>query len=143
MNILKKDKLPNRKYVFTSLHPRLGNPRISRSENKIFYFLILIFLLALFLRVFNLGSIPVGFHNDEVDAGYVGKFLILHGRDTSGNVMSLAFNKFGDFRPTGLFYLTGISEVLFGTNEFAARLPAAFFWGANCFPAVFSCFGYF
>ncbi len=89
------------------------------------------------MRTFKLGSIPVGFHNDEVDVGYVGKFLILNGRDPAGNFLPLAFNKFEDFRPTGLFYLTGVFELVFGTNEFAARLPTALFGALTVFPLFF------
>lgn len=85
----------------------------------------LIFLLAFVLRVYDLGSVPWGFHNDEVDVGYVGKYLIQNGHDPAGNFLPLAFNKYGDFRPTGLFYLAGISQLVFSSNEFAVRFPAA------------------
>lgn len=99
--------------------------------------LLAIFLLALTLRLYALGSIPSGFHNDEVDVGYVGKFLILHGRDPAGNILPLAFNKYGDFRPTGLFYLAGISQLIFGSSEFAVRLPTALFGALTVFPLFF------
>ena len=109
-------------------------------ENFFKYLIIAIFALALLLRLFRLGEIPDGFHNDEVDVGYVGKFLVLHLRDPVGNFLPLAFDKFGDYRPTGLFYLTGISEVIFGTNVFAARLSIAFFGALTVFPLYFLAF---
>lgn len=87
----------------------------------------LIFLLALALRTWSLVSVPRGFHNDEVDVGYVGKYLILNGRDPAGNFLPLAFNKYQDFRPTGLFYLSGISQLVLGSNEFAVRFVTALF----------------
>ena len=99
--------------------------------------LLLIFFLALFLRLIFLGSVPAGFHNDEVDVGYVGKFIVLNGKDPAGNILPLAFNKFGDFRPTGLFYLAGISQLIFGSNEFAVRLPTALFGALTVFPLFF------
>ena len=74
--------------------------------------LLLIFLLALAVRLLALSDVPFGFHNDEVDVGYVGKFILLNGRDPAGNILPLAFNKYGDFRPTGLFYLAGISQFI-------------------------------
>lgn len=95
-----------------------------------------IFLLALILRVFELGSVPNGFHGDEVDVGYEGKYIVMHGVDTYGNKLPLSFDRFGDFRPTGIFYLAGISEMVFGTNEFAVRFPAAIF-GALSVIALF------
>lgn len=70
--------------------------------------LFLIFLLAFFLRLYHLDQIPSGFHNDEVDVGYVGKFIILHGHDPAGNFLPLAFNKFGDWRPTGAVLFCGV-----------------------------------
>lgn len=94
---------------------------------KTWVILSFIFLLALILRIYNLGSIPSGFHNDEVDVGYAGKFIVLHGRDPAGNFLPLAFDKFGDFRPIGLFILAGISQLIFSSNEFAVRLPTALF----------------
>src|SRR3990167_11418260 len=99
--------------------------------------LLLIFFLALFLRLIFLGSVPAGFHNDEVDVGYVGKFIVLNGKDPAGNILPLEFNKFGDFRPTGLFYLAGISQLIFGSNEFAVRLPTALFGALTVFPLFF------
>lgn len=99
--------------------------------------LLLIFLLAFILRVAWLGNLPSGFHNDEVDVGYVGKFMLLNGRDPAGNFLPLTFNKFGDFRPAGLFYIAGLSQLIFGTNVFAARLPTAFFGALSVWPIFY------
>ena len=41
--------------------------------------LIAIFLLAFFLRVWMLDTIPAGFSSDSIDVAYVGKFLVLNG----------------------------------------------------------------
>ncbi len=100
---------------------------------KINWFLVLIFLLAFVLRVYMLNTIPAGFQSDGIDVGYVGKFLVLNGRDTAGNVLPLAFNKFGDFRPTGLFYLSGLVQLVLGSSVFAVGLVTAFFGAASVF----------
>lgn len=105
--------------------------------NKINKKLLSIFILALVLRVWALSSVPFGFHNDEVDVGYVGKFILLNGRDPAGNILPLAFNKYGDFRPTGLFYLAGLSQFIFGSNIFAVRLPTALFGALTVFPVFY------
>lgn len=99
--------------------------------------LLSIFLLALALRLFHLGQTPIGFHVDELDAGYIGRYILLHGKDVVGNVLPLYFNKFGDFRPTGIFYLSGLSTFLFGVTEFAVRFPSAFIGALSIFPLYF------
>src|SRR5579872_5798244 len=104
---------------------------------KKFLPLFLIFLFAFFVRIWHISSVPLGFHNDEVDVAYVGKFTLLNGHDPAGHFLPLYFDKFGDFRPTGLFYLAGVSELIFGTNEFAARFPTVLFGALTAFPVYF------
>ena len=96
--------------------------------------LALIFLLALALRIFTLGSLPQSFHTDELAAGYIGKYIWLYGQDIYGNVFPLYFDKFGDFRPIGIFWFSGFSSLLFGMNEFAVRLPSALFGSLTVIP---------
>ncbi len=104
---------------------------------KVLFSLIGVFILALFLRLFNLSSVPFSLHTDELFAGYVGKYLLLHGQDIYGNVLPLYINKFGDFRPVGIFILTGISVLLFGANELAIRLPTTLIGALSIFPLFF------
>ena len=112
----------------------MGLPKVDKK-------LLLIFIIALVVRLLALSSVPFGFHNDEVDVGYVGKFILLNGRDPAGNILPLAFNKYGDFRPTGLFYLAGISQLIFGPpaggSVFAVRLPTALFGALTVFPVFY------
>lgn len=98
------------------------------------FFLIGILLLALVIRVINLGAIPQSFHTDELAAGYIGRYIFLHGTDIFGNLFPLYINKFGDFRPIGIFWFSGLSTFLFGVNEFAVRLPGAFFGALTTIP---------
>ncbi|MGH7245421.1 MAG: ArnT family glycosyltransferase [Candidatus Levyibacteriota bacterium] len=100
--------------------------------------LFFIFFLALGLRFFHLATIPNGFHIDELVSGYVGRFILLHGKDIYGNPFPLFyFDSFGDYRVIFPFYIEGLSTFLFGVNEFAIRFPAAFFGSLLVFP-VFS-----
>ena len=103
------------------------------NKNKLFLFVIL-FLFALGLRLYHLGQLPGGFHVDELRAGYVGKYLFHFGKDTQGHSFPLYFDTFGDFRPTGIFYLSGLSEFIFGVNEFAVRFPSALFGALTVIP---------
>jgi len=99
------------------------------------FYLFLIFLLAFFLRVYQLGNLPHTFHEDEVLSGYVGSYLIRNGFDLYGNRWPLwYFNKFGDYYIIGPIYLSGLSTLIFGVNEFATRFPHAFFGALAVFP---------
>lgn len=90
-------------------------------------FLILIFLLAVFLRFYQLGQIPSGFVNDEAAFGYNAYSLIKTGKDEFGQSWPIFFRSFGEGKMPVYFYLTIPSILLFGLNEFAVRLPSAFF----------------
>jgi len=104
-------------------------------KNKTFILLFLIFLLALFLRLYHLGNLPSTFHEDEVLSGYLGRFIFSNGKDLYGNSWPLLyFNKFGDYYIILPMYLSGISTFLFGINEFATRFPVALFGSLAVFP---------
>lgn len=92
-----------------------------------------IFILAFFLRIYNLSSYPVGFHQDEASLGYNGYSLMLTGKDDNGNRFPLYVDMFGDNRPSGYHYLTIIPIKLFGLNEFATRFPGALFGSITVF----------
>lgn len=105
---------------------------------KEFLILLFIFLLALFLRFYKLGEIPVYFHQDEVMNGYVGRFVLSNGQDPYGNKWPLLyFNRFGDYPPILPMYLSGVSTFIFGVNEFAVRFPSAFFGALLVLPLFF------
>ncbi len=88
--------------------------------------LILIFFIALFFRLYHLGILPKTFYVEELTNTYVGKFILLHGKDINGHPWPLLyFDKFGDYPPVLPLYLSGASALLFGVNEFAGRLPVA------------------
>lgn len=101
----------------------------------------LIFLLALFLRLYRLNTLPFNFHEDEVLSGYVGRFILQNGKDLYGNPWPLLyFNKFGDYYIILPIYLSGIATYIFGINEFATRFPAAFFGALAVFPVFILAF---
>jgi len=99
--------------------------------------LLLIFVLALLLRVYKLGQFPEGFHVDEVKVGWNAYSILKTGLDDRGNKLTLYYNSFGDFRPTGIFYLTIPSIIIFGLNEFAVRFPSALIGALTVFPLYF------
>lgn len=120
--------------------PAIKIARQRITENKHVIILACIVVLALLTRLIHLGSFPTNFHEDEVLVGYVGRFILEHGRDLYGNPWPLwYFDKFGDYYIVGPFYLSGLSTLLFGLNEFAVRFPTAFFGALSVIPMyVFS-----
>lgn len=103
-----------------------------RNKKLITYFLLgIIFILAIFLRFYNLSSYPVGFHIDEASLGYNAYSLLLTGKDDNGNSWPLYIDMFGDNRPSGYHYLTIIPVMFFGLTEFATRFPGALIGSAT------------
>lgn len=99
------------------------------------FLLILIFLLAFWLRVYKLQILPFGFYEEEVTNAYVGRFILQNGVDLYGNRWPvLYFDKFGDYPPVLPMYLSGIGTYFFGVNEFGARFPTALAGALTIFP---------
>jgi len=109
-----------------------------KNKKFIVYFLLgIIFILAIFLRFYNLSNYPVGFHQDEASLGYNGYSLLLTGKDDNGNSLPLYIDMFGDNRPSGYHYLTILPIKLLGLNEFSTRLPGALFGSITVFAIYF------
>ncbi len=88
--------------------------------------LLIIFSVALFLRLYQLNDVPKGFYEEEVTNAYVGRFILQNGKDLYGHPWPLLyFDKFGDYPPVLPLYLSGLSTYFFGFTEFAARFPIA------------------
>lgn len=97
--------------------------------------LILIFILALVLRVHDLATFPANFHFDEVFNTYVGRYILTNLKDPYGNFFPLLyFDLRGDYPPTFPMYFSGIATFIFGINEFSARIPFALFGAFTVFP---------
>jgi 4-amino-4-deoxy-L-arabinose transferase-like glycosyltransferase len=87
----------------------------------------IIFIFAMFIRIYDLSSIPSGFHIDEASLGYNGYSLLLTGKDDNGDRLPLYVDMFGDNRPSGYHYLTILPIKFLGLSEFSTRLPGAVF----------------
>lgn len=88
--------------------------------------LILIFIVAIFLRVYRLGDFPVGFHTDEAFLGYNAYSIFLTGKDMSGNFLPLHLKSFL-FSPAAYPYFSIPFIALFGLDPFSVRFASAFF----------------
>ncbi|HSX49278.1 MAG TPA: DUF6056 family protein [Candidatus Saccharimonadales bacterium] len=104
---------------------------------KIPRLLIVIFALALFIRLFQLNTFPLGFHVDEAKVAWESLSILKTGRDDHGNFLNLYYNSFGDYRPIGIFYTTIPSLIIFGRTNFAVRFPSALIGALTVFPIYF------
>src|SRR3989338_9833529 len=90
--------------------------------------LILIILLAAFLRFWQLGENPPSLTWDEAAWGYNAYSLGIDGKDEFGRFLPLNYlESFGDFKPPVYAYLDIIPVKFLGLNEFAVRFPSALF----------------
>ena len=89
--------------------------------------LVLIIILAAFLRLYRLSDYPMGLNADEAALGYNAYSLLLTGRDEHGHSWPVNLESFGDFKPAGYAYLLIPFIKIFGLTEFAVRLPSALF----------------
>ena len=94
---------------------------------ELFIFLSIV-LIASLARLLYLGTIPNGFHSDEVLNGYIGKYILTNGVDIYGNSHPLLyFNNFGDYPNVIPMYLSGAFAVLYDSTIFSVRFPIALF----------------
>src|SRR3989338_489602 len=89
--------------------------------------LLLILVLAAWLRFYRLTDFPPGLYSDEASYGYNAYSILTTGRDEWGKFLPLTIQSFGDYKPPMTAYLTIPSIAIFGLNEFAVRFPSAVF----------------
>lgn len=94
---------------------------------KIYILLFVIFILALFLRTYKLGEVPIGLTNDEASLGYDAYSVLLTGRDQWKVFLPINFKEFGDYRLPAYIYLSLLPIKIFGLSEFSIRLLSALF----------------
>lgn len=100
-------------------------------------YLIVIFLIALGLRIYSLDNRPYGFHVDEAKVGWVAANLIKTGRDDQGKLWPAYYDSFGDQRPTGIFYLAMPFIYLSGNTVAAVRMGSALLGALTVLPLYF------
>lgn len=82
--------------------------------------------IVLFLRFYQLGSIPHGINVDEASYGYDAYSLLQSGKDMWGNRGS-SLESFGDYKPVGLSYTLIPLIKYLGLSTTTTRLPSAIF----------------
>jgi len=93
--------------------------------NKNRIILVIILLIAVVLRFYNLGLTPPSLDWDEAAIGYNAYLLLETGRDEFGNILPVVMRSFNDYKPPLYFYLTILPVYLFGLTDFAVRVTSA------------------
>jgi 4-amino-4-deoxy-L-arabinose transferase-like glycosyltransferase len=91
-------------------------------ENKI---LIGIIILAILLRFYQLGEIPVGLNQDEASMTIESKALLETGADRWGNRLPVYFASWGSGQNVLLSYLTIPFVYFFGVSVWSTRIVSA------------------
>lgn len=87
--------------------------------------LVIIVLLAAFLRFYKLDQIPPSLNWDEAAAGYNAYTIAHWGADEYGQKFPITFKSFGDYKHPVHIYLTAPIVGLFGLNDYSARASSA------------------
>src|SRR3989304_7656015 len=87
--------------------------------------IIIVLLIPLSLRLYQLGSLPTSLFGDEVDVGYHAWSLATTLRDYRGNFLPTYIQSLSEARAPLLMYLTAPFVGLFGPSNFSVRLPSA------------------
>ncbi len=99
---------------------------------KHWHWWLLIFILAIILRFYNLAAIPPSLNWDEVAIGWNANTIFHTRRDEFGTYLPLTFKSFGDYKAPVLIYLTAPFVGLFGLEPWAVRLPSVLAGIATC-----------
>lgn len=94
---------------------------------KQIFFLVVVVLLASFLRLWKLGVVPPSPNWDEVALGYNAYSILLTGKDEYGKVLPFVLRSYDDYKPALYAYLIIPFIKIYGLDVFAVRLPSALF----------------
>lgn len=87
--------------------------------------LLLIIVLAIFLRFYSLSTVPNGLEQDETSIGYNAYSVLMTGKGEHAEEFPLYFKAFGEYKLPGYIYASILPIFMFGLSEFSVRLPAA------------------
>src|SRR3972149_8796774 len=86
----------------------------------------LIFFLAVLLRFYQLGAVPVSLYWDETAMLVDARSVAATGRDMYGNSwLQAIYPSYGDYKLPVYIWLASLSVKVFGASEWALRLPSA------------------
>lgn len=93
-------------------------------KKPVFLILVVIFLVALFLRLYKIGSVPPSPSLDEVSIGYNAYSILKTGEDEYGTKFPVLLRAYDDWRPALYVYLVIPFVNFFGLTVTSVRLPS-------------------
>lgn len=95
-------------------------------RHRVVLALAAVLIVACFFRMYRLGTLPLGLHDDEVWNTYIARYILENGHDLTGHCWPLLYtDKFGDYPPVLPMYFSGVASYIFGVNALASRWPLA------------------
>jgi len=85
-------------------------------------YILLIMLIATWVRIYHLDEIPLGLYTDEASIGYNAYSISQIGKDEHGQVFPLFFKAFGEYKNPVLIYFAAILIKFFGPSIYILRL---------------------
>lgn len=82
---------------------------------------IVLIVSGLFLRLWNLSSVPSSLFGDEIDVGLQAYSILTTNRDYMGNFLPVMFRSFAEYRLPMQLYMTVPFIKMFGLNELGVR----------------------
>lgn len=89
--------------------------------------LVGILIIALILRIWQIGKVPVSLFGDELDLGYQAYSILHTGKDYYGNPWPLQFHSLAEYRTPLYLYSAVPTVAIFGISPLGVRLPAVIF----------------
>jgi len=92
-----------------------------------YFFLSLILILAGFIRLYKITTLPPSLFYDEVDAGYQAMIFHQNKTDYYGQKFPIHFHSFSDYRTSLQIYSIAFCQNFTSNPDLAVRLPSAIF----------------
>ena len=89
--------------------------------------LIIVLIVAIFFRFYQLASVPPSPSVDEVSTGYNAYSILKTGKDEYGTFLPLVLRAYDDWQPALYTYLVVPFVYIFDLNTFAIRFPSVIF----------------
>lgn len=93
--------------------------------NKYSFLLLVILVISLFIRLFNIKSLSL--FGDEIDVGYQAYSILKTGHDYKGNFLPTYIQSLSESRAPLLIYLSIPGIKIFGLNELGVRITPVIF----------------